>query len=98
MNEHLTHVLTVNNEQHALCICGWSDLRLKNDGTAYESAAAHKQLHGEGCTDMTERMYTRKDLARAWEEGNRARGADIIYTSLSGDPSYTPNHYEQEEE
>ena len=45
MNEHLTHVLTVNNEQHALCICGWSDLRLKNDGSAYESAAAHKQLH-----------------------------------------------------
>lgn len=45
---------------------------------------------------MTERTYTRKDLARAWEEGNRARGADIIYTSLSGDPSYTPNPYEQE--
>lgn len=38
-----------------------------------------------------------KMLARAWEEGNRARGADAIYTGLTGCPSDTPNPYEQEE-
>ncbi|NDO78254.1 hypothetical protein GKZ75_08460 [Kocuria indica] len=35
-----------------------------------------------------------KDQARAWGEGYRARGADAIYTGLTGDPSATPNPYE----
>lgn len=55
---------------------------------------------------MTEPTYTREDMARArqegraegWDEGYRARGADIIYTSLSGDPSDTPNPYREQEE
>ena len=38
-----------------------------------------------------------KDMARAWGEGYRARGADAIYTGLTGDPSATPNPYEQEQ-
>lgn len=54
---------------------------------------------------MTERTYTREDMARArlegraegWEEGYRARGADAIYTGLTGCPSDTPCPYEQEE-
>lgn len=97
MIKHETHIVTYKNEQYAYCTCDWIDIWRPDDGTAYESAGAHKQLHGEMANDTTERVYTRKDLARAWEEGNAARGADIIYTSLSGDPSYTPNPYEQEE-
>lgn len=47
MSEHLTHVLTYKNKQHAYCTCDWNDLWLPNDGTAYESAATHKHEHEE---------------------------------------------------
>lgn len=46
---------------------------------------------------MTERTYTLADMTRAWKEGYRARGADAIYTGLTGYPSDTPCPYEQEE-
>lgn len=46
---------------------------------------------------MTERTYTLADMTRAWKEGYRARGADAIYTGLTGCPSDTPCPYEQKE-
>lgn len=51
----------------------------------------------QGGHGMTEYTYTREDMVRAWDEGYRARGADAIYTGLTGCPSDTPNPYEQEE-
>ena len=39
-----------------------------------------------------------KGQARAWAEGYLARGADAIYTSLTDNPSYTPNPYKQEDQ
>lgn len=62
----------------------------------------------ESETEMTERMYTQADMARAWEEGHswgwddartktRAEhGADIVDTRMTW-RLLTPNPYEQEE-
>lgn len=45
MIKHETHIVTYKDEQHVYCTCGWLSLWLPKDGSAYESAAAHKQLH-----------------------------------------------------
>lgn len=44
MTEHETHVITCKHEQHAYCTsCGWMDIWRPDDGTAYDSAAAHRR-------------------------------------------------------
>lgn len=59
--------------------------------------------YAEKAAALTERTYTLANMARArregcaegWEGGYRARGADAIYTGLTGRNTTTPNPYEQ---
>lgn len=77
MTGHETHVVTVKNEQHAYCTCGWIDTWRPDDGTAYDSANAHKRRYG-----MTEQMCTREDMARSWQEARTdgwGEGAETMW-------------------
>lgn len=45
MTEYETHVVTVKNEQHAYCTCGWVDIWRPVGGPAHALATLHKLRH-----------------------------------------------------
>lgn len=80
--------------------------RILNNAGLTCSSVTHEPGNYDICDDCRKTCLDEVDailralpemLARAWDEGYRARGADAIYTGLTGCPSDTPNPYEQEE-
>lgn len=47
MSEHVTKVENFDNGVKASCTCGWIDRWPIADGSAQQSAAAHKERHNE---------------------------------------------------
>ena len=72
-------------------------LQLAVPGDTQRIALYHSDDVDALITEVERLRALTKDMARAWEEGYRARGADAIYIGLTGDPSDTPNPYEQDQ-
>ena len=68
-----------------------------SDGTEQPAAKSHDRAEGVSEFQRWLEQHDREVSARAWDEGYRTRGADAIYTGLTGYPRNTPNPYELEE-